>query len=82
MVFSQWPGVLASASPIGVNSFGGYSIKWTNKGKTLLLINKPIKLGFLLSMLIAYCSRYRGRGLITFWNGSVRDWLGGLSGNR
>ena len=53
-----------------------------DKGKTLLLITNLMKLGLLLSILIAYCCRNRGRGLITFWNGSVCDWLGGLSGDR
>lgn len=62
--------------------FGGYSIRRLNKGKTLLLITSLMKLGFLLSILIAYCCRNRGRGLITFWNGNVYDWLGSLSGDR
>lgn len=33
--------------------FGGYSIRWMNKGKTLLLITNLVKLGLLLSILIA-----------------------------
>ena len=44
--------------------FGGYLIRWLNKGKTLLLITNLMKLGFLLPILIAYCCRNRGRGLI------------------
>ena len=87
MVFSAWPGVRATASPI-IQTLRRSEVNirtvfdHMDMDKTLLLITILMKLGFLLSILIAYCCRNRGRGLITFWNGSVCDWLGGLSGDR
>ena len=34
------------------------------------------------SVYLSFGGRGRVKGLITFWNGSVCDWLGGLSGDR